>query len=411
MVGLGQDAAAFLDVVAVEADDQRLVRGVAEFGQRADDALGHGVTGGDAAEDVDEDGLDLLVAQDDVEAGSHDLGGRSTADVQEVGGLDVAVLFAGVGNNIQGGHHETGAVADDADFAVELDVVEVLGLGFRLKRVGLVLVFQLDVVRVAEAGVLVEGDLAVEGDDVAGAGQDQRVDLNEGGVFLLENVPELQDDGGDLAAQFLGEACSGDDFVGLGLVDADSRIDGDLGQRVRAFDGELFDFHAAFNRAHGKVVAVGPVQQDGEVVFLGDVGTLGDHHLVNGVALDVHAQDVGGVLQSLVGGLGDLDATGLTAASGLNLCLDDSYAADLLGSCLCFFRGVRHDAGKHGYTVRLEHIARLIFKQVHGLVSFYVEVVSVQPDPALSQLPGCGINAPCGRLGTSRVAQCSFGEL
>jgi hypothetical protein len=31
--------------------------------------------------------------------------------------------------------------------------------------------------------------------------------------------------------------------------------------------------------------------------------------------------------------------------------------------------------------VRLEHIARLIFKQVHGLVSFYVEVVSVQPDP------------------------------
>jgi hypothetical protein len=41
---------------------------------------------------------------------------------------------------------------------------------------------------------------------------------------------------------------------------------------------------------------------------------------------------------------------------------------------------VRHDASKHGYTVRLEHIARLIFKQVHGLVSFYVEVVSVQPE-------------------------------
>ncbi|MNL82043.1 hypothetical protein D3C87_2093190 [compost metagenome] len=36
---------------------------------------------------------------------------------------------------------------------------------------------------------------------------------------------------------------------------------------------------------------------------------------------------------------------------------------------------MRHDAGEHGYTVRLEHIARLIFKQVHGLVSFYVEVV------------------------------------
>ena len=212
------------------------------------------------------------------------------------------------------------------------------------------------------------------------AGLDQRVDLHEGGVFLLEDVPELEDDGGDLAAQFLGEAGGGDDFVGLGLVDAHGRVDRDLGQGLGALDGELLDFHAALDRAHGQVVAVGPVQQDGEVVFLGDVRTLGDHHLVDGVALDVHAEDVGGVLKRLVGGLGDLDAAGLAAATGLDLCLDDSYAADLLGSCLCFFRGVRHDAGKHGYTVRLEHIARLIFKQVHGLVSFYVEVVSVQPD-------------------------------
>ena len=105
------------------------------------------------------------------------------------------------------------------------------------------------------------------------------------------------------------------------------------------------------------------------------------------------------MFKRLVSGLGDLDAAGLAAASGLDLRLYDSYAADFLGSCLCFFRGVRHDASKHGYTVRLEHIARLIFKQVHGLVSFYVEVVSVQPDPTFSRLPGCGINAPCDKLG------------
>ncbi len=285
------------------------------------------------------------------------------------------------------------------DFAVQLDVVEVLRLGLGLERVSSVLVFKVSVLGVAEVGVLVEGDLAVEGNDVAGAGQDQRVDLHEGGVFLLEDVPELQDYAGDLAAQFLGEACGGDDFVGLGLVDADGRVDRDLGQGFGALNGELLDFHAAFNRAHGQVVAVGPVQQDGEVVFLGDVSTLGDHHAVDGVALDVHPEDVGGVFKRLVSGLGDLDAAGLAAASGLNLCLYDSYAADFLGSCLCFFRGVRHDASKHGYTVRLEHIARLVFKQVHGLVSFYVEVVSVQPDPTYSRLPGCGINAPCDKLG------------
>jgi hypothetical protein len=51
---------------------------------------------------------------------------------------------------------------------------------------------------------------------------------------------------------------------------------------------------------------------------------------------------------------------------------------------------VRHDAGEHGYTVRFEHIARLIFKQVHGLVSFYVEVVSVQPGTAMTAIASCG---------------------
>ena len=46
--------------------------------------------------------------------------------------------------------------------AVELDVVEALVLGLRLERVGRVLVLERRVVRVAELGVLVEGDLAVE---------------------------------------------------------------------------------------------------------------------------------------------------------------------------------------------------------------------------------------------------------
>ena len=62
VVGLGEDATALVDVVAVEADDQRLVGLVTEHLQRADDAVGHGVARGDAAEHVDEDALDLLVA-------------------------------------------------------------------------------------------------------------------------------------------------------------------------------------------------------------------------------------------------------------------------------------------------------------------------------------------------------------
>src|SRR6476661_5766248 len=106
VVGLVEDAAAFLDVVAVEADYQRLVGSVAQFGQCADDALGDSVACSDAAEDVHEHGLDLLVAQDDVQAGGHDLGRGAAADVQEVGGLDVAVVLAGVGHDVEGGHNQ-----------------------------------------------------------------------------------------------------------------------------------------------------------------------------------------------------------------------------------------------------------------------------------------------------------------
>src|SRR5215213_804659 len=157
VIGLGEDPAALLDVVAVEPDDQRLGRLVAEVVQGRDDAVRHGVAGGDPAEDVDEDALDGRVAQDDVQPVGHHLGGGATADVEEVGRLDAAELLAGVGDDVQGAHDQAGAVADDPDLAVELDVVEVLLLGRGLERVGRRGVLEGGVRLVPEGGVLVEG--------------------------------------------------------------------------------------------------------------------------------------------------------------------------------------------------------------------------------------------------------------
>src|SRR4051812_64839 len=136
VVGLGEDAPALLDVVAVEADDQRLGRLVAQDAECRDDAVGDGVAGGDAAEDVDEHALDGRVAQDDVQAVGHDLGRGAATDVQEVGRLDAAELLTGVRDDVEGAHDQAGTVADDAHLAVELDVVEVLLLGRGLERVG-----------------------------------------------------------------------------------------------------------------------------------------------------------------------------------------------------------------------------------------------------------------------------------
>src|ERR1700761_7297449 len=82
VVGLGQDATTFVDVVAVQPAHQRLVGVVAEDLQCLHDSVGHGVARGDATEHVDEHALDLPVTQDYVEAGGHHLGRGAATDVE-----------------------------------------------------------------------------------------------------------------------------------------------------------------------------------------------------------------------------------------------------------------------------------------------------------------------------------------
>src|SRR3954451_21793171 len=136
VVGLGEDPPALLHVVAVEPDDQRLGRLVAEQLQRVHDAVGDGVAGRDAPEDVDEHARDGRVGQDDVQPVGHHLGGGATTDVEEVGRADPAELLAGVGDDVEGAHDEAGSDPDEADLAFELDVVEVLLLGLGHDRIG-----------------------------------------------------------------------------------------------------------------------------------------------------------------------------------------------------------------------------------------------------------------------------------
>ncbi len=166
MVGFGEDASTVLYVVPVEADDQRFIGLVAKDLQRLDDAIGHRVTGGDAAEHVDEHALDLRVVQDHVQARGHHLGRRAAADVEEVRRLDPVVALTGVGDNVQRRHDQAGAVADDADLPVELDVVEIMRLGLELQRVGGVAIFELRVAGLTEIGIAVESDLAVQRQDL-----------------------------------------------------------------------------------------------------------------------------------------------------------------------------------------------------------------------------------------------------
>src|SRR5699024_1073261 len=130
-------------------------------------------------EDVDEDAGDVGVGKHELEAGGHRLRGGTAADVEEVRGRLPAVAFPGGGDDIEGRHDQSGTVADDADRTVERDVLESLRLGATLDRVEVVGgLGECRAVVVAEGGVVVEGDLRVEGNDLTLHREDERVDLD-----------------------------------------------------------------------------------------------------------------------------------------------------------------------------------------------------------------------------------------
>ncbi len=89
-------------------------------------------------------------------------------------------------------------------------------------------------------------------------------DLDERRVLALVDVEELHEDVGDLLDEVFREVRRAGDLDGLRLVDAGERVDLDARERLRALDGELFDLHAALDRAEAQVGAVGAVEQHGE---------------------------------------------------------------------------------------------------------------------------------------------------
>ena len=112
-----EDAAALLHMRAGEAHHQRHLH--LDLLQRLHDALGDPVAAVDAGEDVDQDGLDLLVREHEVEGLGDALGRGAAADVEEVRGLAAGML-----DHVHGGHGQAGAVDDAADVAVEADIAE-----------------------------------------------------------------------------------------------------------------------------------------------------------------------------------------------------------------------------------------------------------------------------------------------
>ena len=200
-VGVGQQAESLLGVGAVQADDERHVD--LDPPEGLDDPLGDLVAAGDAAEDVEEDRDHLRVGGDHLERVDDRVGLGATAGVEEVGGT-----APGLGDDVEGGHAEAGAVAEDADVAVELHVGEALLLRHALLGVLDEALLQVGEVLMPEERGVVDRHLGVERDHVAVLGDDQGIDLDQGGVALVEGLMELHEHRRGLLPGVLGDARS-----------------------------------------------------------------------------------------------------------------------------------------------------------------------------------------------------------
>ena len=126
------------------------------------------------------------VGVDDLEGGRHHVGVGAAADVEEVGRLAADLV-----DDVERAHGQAGAVGDDADAALEADVLQALLVGQLLPLVEHLGAAELVPLGMAEGGVVVEADLGVEGVDLALGREDQRVDLGQVAVALDVAAVEL----------------------------------------------------------------------------------------------------------------------------------------------------------------------------------------------------------------------------
>jgi hypothetical protein len=96
-----------------------------------------------------------------------------------------------------------------------------------------------------------------------------------------------------------------------------------------------------------------------------DGAGLGDQHLSDRVALDVHAEDVTGHPRSVRGIGRQLHAACLAPAAGLDLGFDHDTSADLLSSRSRLLGGADHVIPPPGYAVLGEQFVCLMLKQIH----------------------------------------------
>src|SRR3990170_910442 len=181
----------------------------------------------------------------------------------------------------------------------------------------------------------------------------------------------------------------------------------------------LFDLDPATVASDDRDALARAVNDKTKIVLARDVHGLLDQHALHALPLRTGLGGDQGPTDHFIGrrahffnGVGQLDATGLAAAAGVDLRLDHEAAdAEFLGHGHRLFHAVRHAARGHRYAVLTQQILRLVFVDIHAARSWptliraiFSMTTSAWRIEAASSMRPSSVTAPWPRLAASAMA-------
>ncbi len=283
-------------------------------------------------------------------------------------------------DDVHRAHRQPGTVHQTADLAVELDVRQPVLARLGLGRALFVEVTHLGQIAVSEERVVVEVDLAVERHEAAIAGDDQRIDLGQGGIGVDVGLVQAERDGAEGLPVLTAEVDGQRDVADVVVAQPDQRVDVLAHDRLWIGARDLLDLDAAFRRTDDHRPARRAIVGNAKIDLFADVGGLIDQHLPHRQALDRHRQDLGCQVLGLFGAFGQLDATGLAAPADEHLALDHHTPAQLLGDGASLGRRACDLAFRDRHAMLRKQRFRLVFvKFQNGLRAAWLANVGLSP--------------------------------
>src|SRR5215203_6517566 len=354
---LGEDPASLFGVRTVEPDDDGEGEPRPLYGRQQPPR--HLVAAGYAAEDVEEHAPDLFVGGDDIEGGRDLLGVGPATDVAEVGGFS-----AGLGDDVQRAHHQPRPVAEDADVAVELDVLKPdLLRPFLLRVCGLDVVQPGYVFMPVQTGVI-HRYLRVQRQDAPLPGNDERVDLDQASVETLEGFVQERDHHTyalrDVSFQPRGEG----DLTHLVRMKAEEWVYVTPDDRLWVRLCDLLDLHPTLCGEQDQRPFRRSVHRDGEVELPVYLLSMLDVDAPHGVPADLHTEDLPRRFFGLPRTVHHLDAASFAASSRKDLGFYGHCSPECLGGPSCRLRGPRDDARQRLQAVFPQQLFPLILVEI-----------------------------------------------